>query len=158
MASVNGKYLRVILDNAFMNVEYRSDCREIDWRALKVSLAGDDFDNGRTAEQLQRSFENSQGVCIAWCEGKVVGTARMLSDGVCNAYLIDVWTRSDLRRRGIARAMINRLLGDLPGQHVYLQADEDLVEFYRRLGFKAQPFGMSQIVGTWLANDPVQPG
>ena len=100
-----------------MNVEYRSDCREIDWHALKASLSADHFDNGRTAQQLQKSFENSRGICIAWHEGKVVGTARVLSDGVCNAYLVDVWTRSDLRHRGIARAMIDLLLGDLPGQH-----------------------------------------
>ena len=141
-----------------MNVEYCSDCHGIDWQALKASLSSDDFDNGRTPQQLQKSFQNSQGVCIAWYEGKVVGTARTLSDGVCNAYLIDVWTRSDLRLRGVARAMINRLLRDLRGQHVYLQADEDLVEFYRRLGFSEQPVGMSQIVGTWLINDSVQSG
>ena len=141
-----------------MNIEYRSDCDGIDWRALKATLLADDFDNGRSPQQLQKSFRNSQGVCIAWYEGQVIGTARTLSDGVCNAYLVDVWTRSDLRRRGIARAMINRLLGDLPGQHVYLQADEGLVEFYRRLGFSEQPVGMSQIVGTWLVNDSVQSG
>lgn len=141
-----------------MNVEYRSDCDGIDWNALKASLLADDFDNGRTPQQLQDSFQNSEGVCLAWYEGKVIGTARVLSDGVCNAYIVDVWTRSDLRRRGVARAMIERLLGDLRGQHVYLQADEDLVDFYRRLGFSAQPVGMSQIVGTWLVNDSVQSG
>lgn len=141
-----------------MNVDYRSDCHNIDWPALKASLSADDFDNGRTPQQLQKSFQSSQGVCMAWCEGKIVGTARILSDGVCNAYLVDVWTRSDLRRRGIARAMIDRLLGDHRGQHIYLQADEDLIEFYRRLGFRAQPVGMSQIVGTWLVNDPARSG
>jgi hypothetical protein len=50
--------------------------------------------------------------------------------------------------------MVERLLGSLSGQHVYLQADDDLVEFYRRLGFAEQPVGMSRVVGNWLINDP----
>ena len=32
--------------------------------------------------------------------------ARLLSDGVCNAYLVDVWTMSVYRRQGIASRMI----------------------------------------------------
>jgi ribosomal protein S18 acetylase RimI-like enzyme len=133
-----------------MQIEYRDDLRSIDWEALKASLAGDQFDNGRTPGQLRESFENSFGVCIAWFEEQVVGTARVLSDGVCNAYLVDVWTSSALRRRGIAREMIERLSRRLSGQHVYLQADEDVVEIYRRLGFSEQPVGMSRVVGKWL--------
>jgi predicted GNAT family acetyltransferase len=41
--------------------------------------------------------------------------ARMLSDNVCTAYLLDVWTLSSMRRQGIATAMINRLQQNLPG-------------------------------------------
>ena len=78
--------------------------------------------------------------------------ARMLSDGVCNAYLLDVWTRSSLRRRGIGRAMIDELTKAVPGQHVGLQTD-DAAEFYISLGFRAQPQFMSRVQGKWLAND-----
>jgi ribosomal protein S18 acetylase RimI-like enzyme len=137
-----------------MNIQYRNDLHEIDWPALKAALALDNFDNGRTPEQLQRSFQNSRAACIAWHEGELVGTARVLSDGVCNAYLVDLWTSSRFRRRGIAREMVERLLSGLCGQHVYLQADDDLVEFYRRLGFADQPTGMSRIIGKWLVTDP----
>jgi ribosomal protein S18 acetylase RimI-like enzyme len=136
-----------------MNVEYRDHLQGIDWVVLKSALADDNFDNGRTPEQLQRSFQNSHSVSIAWAGGEVAGTARVLSDGICNAYLIDVWTISPLRRRGIAREMITRLLSKLKGQHVYLHADDHLVAFYRRLGFIEQPAGMSRVVGSWLVND-----
>ncbi len=30
----------------------------VNWTALKADLAADDFDNGRTPEQLQTSFAN----------------------------------------------------------------------------------------------------
>jgi ribosomal protein S18 acetylase RimI-like enzyme len=134
------------------HIIYRNDVAGIDWSALKAALAADDFDNGRSPEQLRDSFGNSQGVCIAWHKGEIVGTARVLSDSVCNAYLVDVWTKSDFRRRGIAREMVERLVGGLSGQHIYLQADSDIAEFYSKLGFVEQPVGMSRISGKWLVN------
>jgi GNAT superfamily N-acetyltransferase len=136
-----------------MKVEYRNDVEGVNWPSLKAALAADKFDNGRTPEQLQRSFQNSYAVSIAWLDGEIVGTGRALSDEICNGYLLDVWTISRLRRRGIAREMISRLLGVLAGQHVYLQADQDLVEFYHRVGFAEQPFGMSRVVGRLLVNE-----
>jgi len=137
-----------------MAITYRNDMAEIDWRSLKAALAADEFDNGRTPEQLRRSFQNSSAVCIAWSERDTVGTARVLSDGVCNAYLVDLWTLSTFRRRGIARGMVERLCAGLTGQHIYLQADGELVPFYRRLGFMEQPVGMSRIIGRWLVHGP----
>ena len=136
-------------------IHYTNDLTRVDWSEMKASLAADEFDNGRSAEQLRRSFENSHSACIAYAEGRIVGTARVLSDGVCNAYLLDVWTASPLRRRGIAREMIRRLCAGLAGQHVYLQADERIAEVYRRLGFREQPIGMSLVVGRWLVDSPV---
>lgn len=82
-----------------------------------------------------------------------MGNARVLSDGVCNAYLVDVWTRSDLRRQGIGRAMVLRLLETCDGQHVYLFTD-DMEPFYETLSFAPQGTGMSLVVGSWLRRPP----
>jgi GNAT superfamily N-acetyltransferase len=133
-----------------MNIDYRRDLNDVDWTTIKAALAADDFDNGRSPEQLRLSFENSQAVVFAWLGAEVVGTARVLSDAVCNAYLVDVWTNSRLRRQGIAREMIQRLMNGLSGQHVYLQADNHLLDFWHHVGFNEQPMGMSRIVGKWL--------
>ncbi len=124
----------------------------IDWERAKADLAADDFDNGRSADALRRSFEQSQHVVFARDGDRVVGMARLLSDGVCNAYLVDVWTASAYRRRGIAAAMIRRLLGEVPGQHVGLQTD-GAQELYRSVGFEPQPEFWSVVVGSWLDND-----
>ena len=78
--------------------------------------------------------------------------ARLLSDGVCNAYLLDVWTASAYRRRGIASSMIEQLRAAVPGQHIGLQTD-DAQELYAALGFKPQPEFWSTVVGRWLDND-----
>ncbi len=117
---------------------------------MKATLRKDNFDNGRTVEQYKKSFENSYSICIAYIDGQIIGTARVLSDGVGNAYLVDVWTLNKYRRQGISRNMVNLLLEELVGQHIYLQTDEDTREFYIKLGFKEQPFGMSKVIGTYL--------
>ncbi len=92
---------------------------------------------------------NSQYVAIAIDANRCVGTGRALSDGVGNAYIVDVWTKRDYRRRGIGSELTTRLTTALPGQHVYLQADEAL-EFWQAQGFQPQPHGLSLTVGTHL--------
>jgi ribosomal protein S18 acetylase RimI-like enzyme len=124
----------------------------IDWAQAKADLVADDFDNGRSAEALRRSFEQSQHVAVARDGDRLVGMARMLSDGVCNAYLLDVWTSSSHRRLGLGSEMVRRLLEEVPGQHVGLQTD-DMQAFYASLGFGPQPEFLSHVVGTWLDND-----
>jgi GNAT superfamily N-acetyltransferase len=124
----------------------------VDWAQAKADLAADAFDNGRSPDALRQSFEHAQHVAIAWDGDRLVGMARLLSDGVCNAYLIDVWTASSHRRRGIGRAMVEALSAAVPGQHVGLQTD-DAAEFYEALGFKPQPAFMSRVSGRWLDND-----
>jgi len=129
-----------------------SDLGRVDWAEAKRRLAADQFDNGRTPDALRRSFQQSQHVALAWDVGDLVGMARLLSDGVCNAYLVDVWTRSDHRRRGIGTAMIEYLMVRVPGQHIGLQTD-DAQPFYESLGFRRQPEFLSRVVGVWLDND-----
>ncbi|MDX6378492.1 MAG: hypothetical protein QOE98_2795 [Gaiellaceae bacterium] len=135
-----------------MEVRIDTSLEGIDWAQAKADLAADDFDNGRSAEALERSFAQSQHVAIARDGDRVVGMARLLSDGVCNAYLVDVWTASSHRRQGIATAMVEHLAACVPGQHIGLQTD-DAEAFYRSLGFRPQPAFLSLVAGEWLEND-----
>src|SRR5437868_10256058 len=124
-----------------MTVRIGESLEGIDWAQAKADLAADDFDNGRSPGALQASFERSQHVAIARDGDRVVGMARLLSDGVCNAYLVDVWTASSYRRQGIASSMVQYLADQVPGQHIGLQTD-DAEAFYTSLGFRPQPIFM----------------
>jgi ribosomal protein S18 acetylase RimI-like enzyme len=124
----------------------------LDWARAKADLRADAFDNGRSPEALRRSFEQSQHAAIARDGERVVGMARLLSDGVCNADLLDVWTASSHRRQGIASAMVRFLADQVPGQHIGLQTD-DVQDFYATLGFRPQPEFWSLVVGEWLGNN-----
>jgi len=133
-------------------IQINSSLADIDWAQAKADLDADGFDNGRSPEALRRSFLQSQHVALARDAGRVVGMARLLSDGVCNAYLVDVWTKSAYRRRGIASALVRLLLESVPGQHVGLQTD-DAQRFYQSLGFRSQPEFWSAVSGRWLENE-----
>src|SRR3954470_2896682 len=135
-----------------MNLRIDGSLEGVDWKQVKADLAADDFDNGRSADALRRSFEQSQHVALARDGERVVGMARMLSDGVCNAYVVDVWTHSAYRRRGIASRLMRMLADAVPGQHIGLQTD-DAQALYASLGFVPQPEFWSLVVGRWLDND-----
>jgi predicted GNAT family acetyltransferase len=135
-------------------VEITSSLEGVDWVQAKADLAADDFDNGRSPDALRLSFERSQHVALARDGGRVVGMARVLSDGVCNAYLVDVWTASAYRRQGIGSGLVRLLANQVQGQHIGLQTDtEEGRMLYASLGFRPQPEFWSAVSGRWLEND-----
>jgi predicted GNAT family acetyltransferase len=134
-----------------MSLSFRfvTDVRETDWTALKNALVSDQFDNGRTPEEYRRSAEGSHLNVVVYDDHRIIGNGRILSDGACNAYIVDVWTRSDYRRQGIATEIVRLLTDSVPGQHIYLQTD-DALGLYEKSGFRPQPHGMGCVVGSWL--------
>ena len=117
--------------------DFDNRLERVDWEQAKADLAADHFDNGRSAAALRKSFAQSQHVVS---RGSTIefrhGPAAV--DGVSNAYLLDVWTHSRVRGRGIATTLVRRLIAAVPGQHVGLQT-EDAEAFYLSLGFAHRP-------------------
>ncbi|MEM9950765.1 MAG: GNAT family N-acetyltransferase [Chloroflexota bacterium] len=136
------------------HIHYKMTCEDVDWQQLHDLLVEDEFHNGRTVAQYQLSFENSHTVVIAYADDKIIGTVRVLSDGVCNAYVVDVWTYTPYRQQGIARKMMELALEPLQGQHVYLWTD-DMQAFYRAIDMveASDHTGFYQVVGQWLRNE-----
>ena len=132
-------------------IEYTTSLERVDWEALKADLIKDDFHNGRTTAQLRLSFENSTHVAMAFDQTRCIANGRMLSDGVGNAMVIDIWTHSAYRNKAIATTIMKMLIAAVPGQHIYLQSDE-AVGFYSKLGFWRQPEGLAMISGKYLDN------
>ena len=132
-------------------IDYSESLERVDWDALKADLIQDDFHNGRTTAQLRLSFENSQHIAVAFDHSRCIANGRMLSDGVGNALVVDVWTHSNYRNRGIATTIMKMLIAAVPGQHIYLQSDE-AVGLYSKLGFQRQPEGLAIVSGKYLEN------
>lgn len=118
-----------------------------------TDLENDHFSNGKTAGELESSFRNNQTVAFTWSGTRVIGKARALSDRVCNAYLVDVWTQSDFRRKkGLARNLMSLIEQELDGQHMSLFTD-DAAEFYKSVGYTPDTHGFENVIAQWLSRD-----
>lgn len=138
--------------SAETTIRYTTTCDAVNWKQLRDYLVRDEFHNGRTPTQYKTSFKNSHTVVLAYANENIIGTARALSDGVCNAYVVDVWTYTPFRGQGIASEMMKRLFTHLAGQHVYLWTD-DAQGFYKKLDMhEDDATGFSKVIGNWLEN------
>ena len=89
---------------------------------------------------LAAALGNSCAVCVAYCDGKVVGMGRALGDGISDAYIQDVVVDPDFRRRGVGGAIVRTLVAELRTRGVDwigLVGEPGTEEFYRSLGFKS---------------------
>jgi hypothetical protein len=57
-----------------MTVHVGESLERIHWHQVKADLAADDFDNGRSAQALHRSFAQAQHVAIARDGNRVVAS------------------------------------------------------------------------------------
>ena len=47
-----------------IEVMYKTNLKSVDWSEMKATLRADEFDNGRSPQQLQQSFQNSYATCV----------------------------------------------------------------------------------------------
>lgn len=131
-------------------ITFKLDLTGVNWEHLRQQLIDDDFHNGRSIEQYEQSYANSAEIIFAYDGETIIGTARMLSDGVCNAYIVDVWTHSAYRHQGIARQMMAQLEARASGQHICLWTDS-AQGFYEKAGYqRSQDTLYEKVIGQWL--------
>ena len=97
-----------------------------------------------TLEQAEAALANSLCGVIADLNGKTIGMARVIGDGVLNIYIQDVIIIEGHRRKGIGQALMTELLMDLKrsypaGCTVGLMAAKDQDAFYASFGFIPRP-------------------
>ena len=90
-------------------------------------------------ERLERAIANSTLVVSAWDGERLVGLARVLSDGEHIVYAQDLLVLRAYRRQGLGSALLRRALQ--PFEHVrqtVLVTDNspEMRAFYRALGFE----------------------
>jgi GNAT superfamily N-acetyltransferase len=69
-------------------------------------------------------------------EGRLVGFARAVSDGVAIAYLADVYVLAGHRGRGLGGAIVRVMVEDGPGRDFrWMLHTADAHDVYRKLGF-----------------------
>ncbi|MDT0632175.1 GNAT family N-acetyltransferase [Rubrivirga sp. S365] len=87
-------------------------------------------------EALRRSFENSSLVLSLWEADRLVGLARVLTDGEQMSYLCDLAVEPDLQGSGVGKRLVDEVLERCKGTELVLRDSDISAGFYERLGFE----------------------
>ncbi|MEG0309242.1 MAG: GNAT family N-acetyltransferase [Clostridium sp.] len=89
-------------------------------------------------EKLEKAFRNSLKVVTAWDDEKLVGTIRIVGDGLTIIYIQDILVLSKYHRKGIGKMLVNSILEEYKDvRQIVLMTDNepDTIEFYKNVGF-----------------------
>lgn len=87
-------------------------------------------------ERLWEAFEASSLVLTLWESDRLVGLARVLTDGVQAADLCDLAVEPDVQGAGVGKRLIDEILDRLPGTELVLRDSNLSTGFYERIGFE----------------------
>jgi ribosomal protein S18 acetylase RimI-like enzyme len=102
---------------------------------------------GRSIDGIERMLKNTDYHFSAWDGGKLVGFARVLTDGVYRATLWDVVVRPAYQKRGVGEALMARILSHpvLGSVEKFWLNTRDKFGFYEKFGFARSQEGMVRI-------------
>ncbi|WP_214988596.1 GNAT family N-acetyltransferase [Bacillus sp. ISL-47] len=95
-------------------------------------------------ERLYQAMEQSWLVVSAYDGERLIGTGRIISDGIINAYLCGLIVEPAYRSKGIGREMV-RLMAECCTEsqlHLQLLAEEEKAGYYEKLGFEIFTLGL----------------
>ena len=119
--------------------ELDDDPGRIDRDAVHGYLTGSYWAEGRAREVQDALIENAARVVGLYCDGRLVGFSRAISDGHVQSYLADVYVLEEHRGRGLGVELVRFSVeeGPLARTKWYLHT-RDAHELYRKFGF-AEP-------------------
>lgn len=91
-----------------------------------------------SAGELQNAMRRSWYLVTAYDGGQLVGSGRIISDGVFHGLIVDVIVSPSYQKRGLGTAIMQRLLEHCRAHHirdVQLFCAAGKASFYARLGF-----------------------
>lgn len=92
-------------------------------------VSGETFDKTRTS----RALKATHNIC-AWDGDKLIGIARILTDGFLAASLAEIAVDPDYQRRGVGRELMNRAFNATPRGTLTATAPIALAPFFERIG------------------------
>ena len=114
-----------------------TDKSKLDLNLIHKFLTTSYWANGRNFEDVKKSIENS--ICFGIYNGnKQVGFARIITDYVVFAYLMDVFIIEEYRGKGLSKILLTTILNDEKLNRVkkWLLATRDAHLLYEKFGFK----------------------
>lgn len=118
--------------------------------------------SSRPAKKLKAALNNSFSYITAWHlqeqnqeKPRLIGFARVVSDGVYQATLLDIVVHPDFQGRGVGKAIVKTLTKQLRAAQITditLFASPYLADFYHQLGFVSQPNNLQWMLWSGESN------
>jgi GNAT superfamily N-acetyltransferase len=126
--------MRRLLQEAF---ELDDDPGRIDVDAVHAYLADESYwAKGRPRDVVERLVREATRVVGLYRDGRQVGFARAVSDGVSVAYLADVYVLPEFRGRGLGVELVREAVERGPFARVrWLLHTRDAHDLYAKFGF-----------------------
>jgi len=117
--------------------------REGDIVSLYEDLKWMDHISG-DGETVIKAMDESWHVIYVYEGDHLIGTGRVVSDGLINGYICGIGVSEAYRGLGIGGKILRKLVDETSskGINLHLMCQDDLVSFYERKGFKAFTIGM----------------
>ena len=112
------------------------DKSRLDLKLIHNVISNSYWAKGRSFEEIKRSIDNS--ICYGiYFADKQVGFARVLTDFVTIAYLMDVFIIEEQRGNGLSKILLEEVLFDSRFENVkkWVLVTKDAHSLYERYGF-----------------------
>jgi len=123
-------------------ISYENAIEVADYNALRVAVGW----GALKPERARIGLANSSFILAAVDDGRVIGSARIISDGGYVAYVADVMVLPEYQGRGIGSAMMERAMEYVSGlaeegcdMFTCLMSAQGKELFYERFGFITRP-------------------
>ena len=121
-------------------ISYKLGLEYINWSELfdlykRVGMLKRFIEN-REFDKIQSAFQKSYKVVTAWDEKKLIGSCRMLSDGICYGAIFDVAVLPEYQKKGVGKGLMKLLLKKEESMTIHLTSTFGNEDFYKKLGFK----------------------
>ena len=125
-------------------IELLTDGEAIEPTSLLSLYRDHDWWTGRTADDVERAIEGSDIVVGIEDDGRLIASARVLTDYVYYASIYDVIVAADRRGEGLGQRLVDAVVEhpELASvEAVHLDCGSDLVPFYESAGFTSRDLG-----------------
>jgi ribosomal protein S18 acetylase RimI-like enzyme len=138
--SGDGRLVQLALPDGAV-VELTDDPSRVDHAALWDFLSTSAYwGKWRDASVVRHQVDGAWRVVSAHLDGRMVGFARALSDGVGSAYLADVYVLPEVRGAGVGHALVRLMIDDGPGREFrWMLHTLDAHGLYADFGFAPPP-------------------
>lgn len=115
--------------NNIKKIDYKNDLDDISFDDLN-ELLEKAFNHNRDINKTIEEFRSSQYFNFAFDGSKLVGCARLITDGVSEALLLNVAVDPDYQGNGIAKRIISNLAEEAKGYDIFIHANPNSYSFY----------------------------